>query len=170
MLNKEITLLINDQINKELYSVYLYLDVYNYYESYNLNGFGNWFNVQIQEEKDHAMLFQKYLLNSNEKIILKDIKAPNSNFSDLRTPLEAVVEHEKFITESINNIYSVAYGDKDYRTMQFLDWFIKEQSEEEKNSDDLIKKYDLFCTDGKGLYLVDSELATRVYAPPSLII
>lgn len=170
MLNQEIVSMLNEQVNKELYSVYLYLDVRNFYEGYNLNGFSNWFNVQMQEERDHAALFQTYLLNNGEKVLLKDIPAPNSNFSDLKAPLETVLEHEKYITASINNIYSAAYNSKDFRTMQFLDWFIKEQSEEEKNSDDLIKKYDLFCADGKGLYLVDSELAARVYTPPTLVI
>ncbi|WP_069997644.1 ferritin [Cellulosilyticum sp. I15G10I2] len=170
MLNAKIVKLINEQINKEFFSAYFYLDIANYYISKNLNGFGNWFNVQAQEERSHAMLFVKYLQNNGEDVELDDIKALKRKFADFSEPLNATLEHEIFVTESINNIYAAALENKDFRTTQFLDWFIKEQGEEEQNADDLIKKYDLFGKDGKGLYLLDSELAARVYAPPSLVI
>jgi len=170
MLNKASVKLINEQINKEFFSAYFYLEIANYYISKNLNGFGNWFNVQAQEERDHAMLFLKYLQNNGEDVILEDIKAAKSDFADFNAPLLATLEHERFITDSINNIYAVSLENRDFRTVQFLDWFIKEQGEEEQNSEDLIKKYELFGKDGKGLYLLDSDLAARVYAPPSLVI
>ena len=170
MLNKELVSLINNQINMEWYSAYLYLDIYSYYTDKNLNGFGNWFNVQTQEERDHAMLFIKYLLNNSEKITLHDVKAPNMSFKDFREPANAAFEHEKKVTASINNIYAAAYEQKDFRTMQFLDWFVKEQGEEEKNTEDITKKYDLFGNDAKGLYLLDAELAIRVYVPATLVI
>ena len=170
MLQKEIATMLNDQLNMEFYSAYLYLDMYGYYADKNLNGFANWFNVQAQEERDHAMLFMKYLLNNSEKVGLKAIDAPSTSFSTFRDPLQAAYEHECRVTASINNIYDAAYRQKDFRTMQFLDWFVKEQGEEEKNVDDIIKKYELFAGDPKGLYLLDSELAARVYAPPSLVI
>ena len=105
------------------------------------------------------------LLNNSEKVVLKDVMAPNFSYQNFREPLSAAFEHEKKVTASINNIYARAYSLKDFRTMQFLDWFVKEQGEEEKNTEDLIKKYDLFGTDPKGLYLLDAELATRIYAP-----
>lgn len=82
----------------------------------------------------------------------------------------AAFEHEQFVTASINSIYDEAYQCKDFRTMQFLDWFIKEQGEEEKNADDNIKKFDLFASDAKGLYMLDNEMKARAYAPPSLVI
>lgn len=170
MLNKELVSLLNNQINMEWYSAYFYLDIYSYYMDKDLNGFGNWFYVQTQEERDHAMLFVKYLLNNNEKISLQDVEAPDITFNDFREPANAAFEHEKKVTASINNIYDVAYSLKDFRTMQFLDWFVKEQGEEEKNTEDIVKKYDLFGTDAKGLYLLDAELATRVYAPATLVI
>lgn len=170
MLNKELVSLLNNQVNMEWYSAYFYLDIYSYYTDQNLNGFGNWFYVQTQEERDHAMLFMTYLLNNNEKPVLQDVKAPNLPFHDFREPANAAFEHEKKVTLSINNIYEVAYEQKDFRTIQFLNWFVKEQGEEEKNTEDIVKKYDLFGMDSKGLYLIDSELATRVYAPPSLIL
>jgi ferritin len=170
MLNKELVTLLNNQVNMEWYSAYIYLDIYSYYTDQNLNGFGNWYYVQTQEERDHALLFMKYLMNNNERVILKDVKAPNILFHDFREPASAAFEHEKKVTESINSIYAVAYEQKDFRTMQFLDWFIKEQGEEEKNTEDIIKRYDLFGMDAKGLYLLDTELAGRVYMPPSLVL
>ena len=170
MLDKKVVSMLNDQVNMEWYSAYLYLDIYGYYMDQNLNGFGNWFYVQTQEERDHAMLYVKYLLNNNEKVILQDVKAPNMAFHDFREPSNVAFEHEKNVTASINKIYAAAYELKDFRTMQFLDWFVKEQGEEEKNTEDVVKKYDLFGKDAKGLYLLDSELAARVYTPPTLVI
>jgi ferritin len=170
MLNQEIVKLLNQQINKELYSAYLYLDIANYYADQNLNGFENWFFVQTQEERDHALLFRQYLLNNGESVVLTEIAAPDKKYNNYREPLVKAFEHEQYVTASINNIYEVAYKTKDFRTMQFLDWFIKEQGEEEKNADDNIKKYDLFAGDSKGLYMLDSEMKARVYAPPSLVL
>lgn len=170
MLDKELVSLLNNQINMEWYSAYFYLDIYSYYADKNLDGFGNWFHVQTQEERDHAMLFVKYLLNNSEKVTLQDVQAPNLVFSNFREPANAAFEHEKKVTASINNIYAVAYEQKDFRTMQFLDWFVKEQGEEEKNTEDIIKKYDLFGNDTRGLYLLDAELATRIYTPATLVI
>lgn len=170
MLNKEIVDMINTQINFEFYSAYVYLDMSNYYTDSNLNGFANWFKIQTQEERDHAMLFIEYLLNNSQKVVLKDVKAPDAVYSDFRQPLVAAYEHECKVTAAIHDIYAAAYELKDFRTMQFLDWFVKEQSEEEKNTDEIIKKYELFGTDAKGLYLLDSELGTRVYTAPSLVL
>lgn len=170
MLSKEIVTKLTEQVNFELLSAYLYLDISLYYADNNLNGFANWFTVQTQEERDHAMLFIKYLQNNSERVILKDIKATDLLYKEFREPIVAAFEHEKKVTASIHSIYGLAYEEKDFRTMQFLDWFVKEQGEEEKNTDDILKRYDLFGKDPKGLYLLDTELSTRVYAPPSLVI
>lgn len=170
MLNKEIVSKINKQINFELYSAYLYLDISNYYADSNLNGFSNWFKIQTQEERDHAMLFMNYLLNNSEKVVFQDIKAPDFVYSDFRQPAVEAFEHEINVTKSIHDIYGTSYELKDFRTMQFLDWFVKEQNEEEKNTEEIIKRYDLFGNDAKGLYLLDAELAARVYTPPTLVI
>ena len=170
MLNKKITELLNSQINKELFSEYLYLDMSNYYIENNLNGFGNWFLIQAQEEHAHAMLIVKYILNNTEKVVFEEIAAPKEQYKDFKKPLVSSLEHEIFISTSINTIYAEAYTLKDFRTMQFLDWFVKEQGEEEKNADDLCKRFDLFASDARGLYLLDSELATRVFNAPSLVI
>jgi len=170
MLDKKLVKMINDQINMEWYSAYLYLDIHGYYIDQELNGFGNWFLVQTQEERDHAMLFIQYLQNNNERPVFADVKKPDISFDDFKTPLVASLEHEQKVTASINNIYAAAYALKDFRTMQFLDWFVKEQGEEEKNSESNLKKFDLFGSDPKGLYMLDNELGGRVYAPPSLVL
>ena len=170
MIDKKIAALLNNQINLEWFSAYFYLDIYGYYMDQNLNGFGNWFYVQTQEERDHAMLFTQYLLNNNERFVLQDVKAPKIIFTDFREPANAALQHERAITKSINTIYAAAYEIKDFRTMQFLDWFVKEQGEEETNADNLIKKMELFGNDSKGLYMLDQELAARVYTAPSLVL
>ena len=170
MLNQKITDLLNEQITKELYSAYLYLAMANYYNDEGLDGFENWFYVQAQEEMDHAMLMRTYLLNNDEKVRLEGIDAPNADFKGFDDPLAQSLAHEQFVTRSIHQIYAVAYEEKDFRTMEFLNWFIKEQGEEEKNATDLIRKFELFGSDAKGLYSLDQELSTRVYAAPDLVL
>ena len=162
--------LINEQINKELYSVYLYLDFSIFYEAQGLDGFANWYMIQAQEERDHAMLFLKFLQNNGEKVTLGLVEKPDKKLETLMDPLRFGLEHEKYVTSLINDIYAAAYDVKDFRTMQFLDWFVKEQLEEEKNADDMIKKMELFGNDSKGLYSLDAEYAARIYTAPSLVL
>ena len=126
--------------------------------------------IQAQEERDHAMLFLKYLQNNGEKVTLDAVAKPDKEMQTLMDPLKFGFEHEQYVTSLINDIYAAAYGVKDFRTMQFLDWFVKEQLEEEKNADDMIKKMELFGNDSKGLYSLDSEYAARVYTAPSLVL
>lgn len=170
MANQEVVKLLNEQINKELFSAYLYLEMADYYAEQSLSGFENWFFVQTQEERDYALLFRQYLQNNGESVVLTEIAAPNGKYNSFREPLVKAFEHEQYVTASINIIYEAAYGARDFRTMQFLDWFIKEQGEEEKSADDNIKKYDLFAGDPKGLYMLDNEMKARVYAAPSLVL
>ena len=170
VLDKKVAELLNDQINKELYSAYLYLDFWIYYEAEGLDGFANWYMIQAQEERDHAMLMLKYLQMCGERVSLKAVDKPDKTFGALIEPLKAGFEHEQYVTSLINDIYAAAYDVKDFRTMQFLDWFVKEQLEEEKNADDMVKKMELFGSDAKGLYSLDSEYAARVYTAPSLVL
>ncbi len=170
MMDKKVVDLLNEQIVKELYSAYLYLDFSVFYEAEGLDGFANWYMIQAQEERDHAMLFLKYLQMCGEKASLGAIGKPDKELKTLMDPLKAGLEHEKYVTSLINDIYAAAYDVKDFRTMQFLDWFVKEQLEEEKNADDMIKKMELFGNDSKGLYSLDSEYALRVYTAPSLVL
>lgn len=170
MLNKKVSDMLNEQINLEFYSSYLYFDMANYYSNENLDGFATWFKIQAQEELDHALLFVTYMQNSGHRVLLGGIKAPDELFANFGEPLFSAYNHEKFITKSIYDIYSEAFATKDFLTTQFLDWFIKEQGEEEKKAGDLCKKYELFGSDAKSLYLMNEELKTRVYTPPSLVL
>ena len=168
MLNEKVAQLINEQVNKEFYSAYLYLDFANYYESKGLAGFANWYKIQAQEERDHALLFYQYLHNNNATVTLEAIGKPDVPLNSLMDPLKAGLEHEVYVTSLIHNIYAAAQEKNDFRTMQFLDWFVKEQGEEEKNANDLLGRFDLFASDVKGLYALDAEMAARTYTAPSL--
>ena len=169
-MDKTVFELLNDQINKELYSAYLYLDMANFYSKKGLDGFANWYEVQAKEEQDHAMLMYRYLHNNDQDVTLGAIAKPDKTFATLLDPLKAGLEHERYVTSLINAIYAAAVKASDCRTTQFLDWFIKEQGEEEKNSTDLITKMELFGDDARGLYLLNQELAGRVYSAPSLVL
>ncbi len=160
--------LLNTQINKELYSAYLYLDFANYFDEVGLDGFANWYKIQAQEERDHALLFYEYLQNNDEPVTFEAIAKPEWEKGDNMTPLKKALEHEKYVTETINIIYKAAYDIHDFRTMQFLDWFISEQGEEEKNASDMITKMELYGGDSRGLYMLNSELLGRAYSAPSL--
>ena len=165
MLNDKIAALLNDQVNKELYSAYLYLDFANYYADEGLDGFAHWYEVQAQEERDHAMMMRRYLIDNGVRVTFGEIAKPDKTFKEHIDPLNAGYEHEQYVTSLINNIYSLAFAQKDFKTMHFLDWFIKEQGEEEKNAEDQIKKMKMFGYDAKGLYALNQELAARVYTP-----
>ena len=167
-MNEKVRALLNQQINKEFYSAYLYLDMSNYYDDLDLNGYANYYMVQAQEERDHALLFMKYMQSIGLKVTLDAIDKPDKVFNSILDPLEVAAEHERYVTALINNIYHEAHQAKDYRTMKFLDWFVDEQMEEEDSADTMVNRYKLFGQDPKGLYLLDQEYAARVYAPPSL--
>lgn len=170
IMDKKVAKLINEQINKEFYSAYLYLEFANYYASVGLDGFENWYRIQAQEERDHAMLFYQYLQNNGEKVTFEAIGKPDCELTDNMAPLKKGLEHEKYVTSLINTIYAAAFENHDFRTMQLLDWFVKEQGEEEKNASDMITKMELFGSDPKGLYMLNSEMASRVYSAPSLVL
>ena len=170
MMNERVHELLNQQINKEFYSAYLYLDFSNYFKARGLDGFANWYMIQAQEERDHAMLFYRYLQNENEKVTLEAIDKPTVTINEDMDVLKAGLKHEKYVTSLINDIYAAAHDVKDFRAMQFLDWFVKEQGEEETNANDLITKMELFGGDPRGLYLLNQELKARVYSAPSLVL
>ena len=169
-MNEKVHELLNQQINKEFYSAYLYLDFSNYFKAKGLDGFANWYMVQAQEERDHAMLFYQYLQNESQKVTLDAIAKPDKVFTCDMDVLQAGLEHEEYVTSLINDIYAAAYDVKDFRTMQFLDWFVKEQGEEETNANDMITKMQLFGSDPRSLYMLNQELAARVYTAPSLVL
>lgn len=167
-MDKKVADLINDQINAELFSSYLYLDFANYYHDEGLEGFANWFDIQAKEELDHAMLMRTYLFNNGYRVTLDAIEKPDKKCKKANDALKFSFEHEKYITTLIHKIYKAAKEADDFRTMEFFNWFVKEQGEEEKNADDLIKKFELYGKDAKGLYELNKELLARVYSAPSL--
>jgi ferritin len=116
------------------------------------------------------MLFLQYLQNNGEKVMLEAIDKPDVELTDSLTALKAGLKHENYVTGLIHEIYDAAYSVKDFRTMQFLDWFVKEQGEEEKNAESLVKKFELYGGDPRSLYMLDNEMAARVYAAPSLVL
>lgn len=166
MLNESVSKLLNEQINKEIFSAYLYLDIANYYANNGLVGFQNWFTVQAKEEMDHAMMFLGYLQDNGFEVVLEAIGKPTIKYENHKAPLFESLKHEEFVTASINDIFTAAVKVNDYRTQQFLQWFVKKQVEEEKNANDLILQYEWAKNN---LYMLDKELLTRVYTPVTVV-
>nr|WP_321498908.1 ferritin [uncultured Methanolobus sp.] len=167
MLSEKMVAALNGQINKEMYSAYLYMDMSAHCTHEGLDGFANWFMVQYQEEMTHAMKIYDYVNDQGGKVVLEAIEKPPESFG---TPLEmfyATLEHEQFITRSIYDLVTLANEEKDYATQIFLQWFVTEQIEEEANDNELIAKLKLIGSDGNGLYMLDKELLTRVFTPPA---
>ena len=168
MLSEKVAALLNDQVNKEFYSAYLYLDFSNYFTERGLDGFANWYKIQAQEERDHAMLFYQYLHNNNAKVTLEAIAKPDKALDSDMAVLKAGLEHEMYVTGLIHELYAAADADRDFRTMQFLNWFVKEQGEEEVNANEMVSKMELFGSNPQGLYMLNKELGGRTYSAPSL--
>lgn len=169
-MKKSVADLINKQINKELFSAYLYLDFASYLTEKGMPGFAHWLRIQVMEERDHALLFLDYMHHNNQQVQLEAIEKPNVKVEGAMDVLKESLKHEEFITASINDIYDEALKTKDFRTKEFLDWFVKEQGEEEANFNALIDKLNLAGLNTQGLYLLDQELAARVYTPPTLVV
>lgn len=160
--------ILTQQINKEFYSAYLYLTFADFYEEQGLKGFANWYVIQSQEELAHARILRRYLLDNDWTPTMEAIAKPDLTFSKVVEPIKAAYEHEQFITASINECYAVAQKANDFRTMQLLDWYVKEQGEEEANASDLLKAVEIFGGDPKNLYDLDRENAARVYVAPTM--
>lgn len=158
--------LINKQINEELYSAYLYMSFANYFDQEGLDGYANWYMIQAAEERDHALIFRRYLLDNGRSVKLQAVAEPTCEFSSFLEPLEAGLEHEKHVTALINNIYAAAIEVHDYRTCKFLDWFIDEQGEEEVNAEEMVAKMKLFGEERRALYDLNQEYASRKYQAP----
>ncbi|MBR0173225.1 MAG: ferritin [Lachnospiraceae bacterium] len=160
-MDKKVATLLNDQIQKEFVSAYIYLDMANYYGEKNLDGFAHWFTKQAEEEMEHGMKIYNYMHDNGIKVTLKPIAAPSKKYKNASEPLAEALKHEQYVTSSIYAIVAAAEKAKDYRTLQFLDWFVAEQAEEEKDAGELIDKMALFGKTPEGLYLFDKDLAAR---------
>lgn len=158
---------LNEQVQKEFYSAYLYLSMEAHLASQNLNGFANFFHVQAQEERDHAIKFFNYINQVGGKVTLGQIDAPPSEFESPQEIFRLSLEHERSVTKSIYNLVDIALEERDHTSHAFLQWFITEQAEEEATADSNLKKLKLIGNDGRGLLMIDAELAQRVYTPPT---
>ena len=160
---------INNQINEELYSGYLYIAMSAYAGSKGLKGLQNWMYVQALEERDHALGFHNFLLDCGGKIVLQEIKAPPSEFGGPLQMFEAALKHEQHITRKIDELYELAVQEKDYAFQSFLKWYIDEQVEEEATAGEMIDKVKLVGETGPGVLALDKELAMRAYSPSSIL-
>ena len=166
MIDKELENAFNDQINKEFYSAYLYLAMKTYFEELNLQGFVNWFDVQVQEERAHGMGMYDYLHERGGQVELGAIDKPVVEGSTPLEVFEHVLKHEEFVTSRINALMDVAEEVKDRAAISFLNWYLKEQVEEEANVGGLLQTLKLIGDDKKALLLLDKDLSTRVFNPP----
>lgn len=163
MLNKRVEEEINKQINAEMYSAYLYQSMAAYFETKNLKGFANWMNVQAKEEMTHAMKFYRYVNERGGKVVLTAIDAPKTDWKGLIEVFADTLEHEFYITSRINNLVTVATEEKDYATVNELQWFVAEQVEEEANANELLEQLKFINGEGHGIFMIDRELKTRVF-------
>lgn len=157
---------LNGQINKEMYSAYLYMAMSSHSKSIGLDGFANWFMVQYHEEMLHAMKIYEYVNSQGGKVKLKALEEPPSEFESPLDMFQKTLKHEQFITKSINDLMDMAISEKDHATSIFLQWYVTEQVEEEENDNEILAKLDLVGTDKAGLFILDKELAARMTTVP----
>jgi len=167
MISKKMTAALNDQINKELYSAYLYVGMSAFSERKGMPGIANWLGVQTQEELSHVQKFYQYILRQGSTVALEAIAKPSFKGETALELFEQVLEHEKVVTASVNNLVDIAVKERDHATEVFLQWFVNEQVEEEENVCRIIDQLKLAGPTGGGLFMIDRELATRVYTPPA---
>ncbi len=166
MISEKMEKAFNEQINKELFSEYLYLSMQAYFERLNLTGFTNWMTVQVQEEHAHAMGMYNYLHERGGKVELMAIDKPQTDWKSPLDVFKNVLEHEQYVTSRINALMDVAEQEKDRAALSFLDWYLKEQVEEENNVGGVLAKLELIGDDKHALLLLDKDLATRTFVAP----
>jgi ferritin len=167
LLSERIAEALNKQLNREIYSAYLYLSMSAYSTFKGLKGFANWFMVQYQEEMTHAMKIYNYINDQGGKVELMVVEQPPTEFGTPFDMFEKTLEHEKFVTKCINDLVNLAIQEKDHATNIFLQWFVTEQIEEEANDNDIIAKLKLVGKEGNALFVIDKELAARAFTPPA---
>ncbi len=156
----------NKQINEELYSAYLYQSLSAFAANIGLEGFANWFQIQVQEEISHSQKFYHYISERGGKIKLLQINEPPSEFGTPLQLFEETLKHEQHITKCINDLMNLAIEEKDHASQIFLQWYVTEQVEEENNVKTILDKLKLIGNEGHGLFMIDKELSVRVFTPP----
>jgi len=160
----EIEKLLNEQVGHEFYSAYLYLSMSAWLRDKHLDGYAQWFYVQYKEEMDHGLIMYNYILNAGGQVALGPIEAPPQQFDSVEDVLRRSLEHEQLVTALIYKILAAAHAVNDFKTAQFLDWFVQEQVEEEDNAATSLGRLQKFGGDPATLYSLDREYAARVYA------
>lgn len=163
MLSKNLQDALNAQVNAEMWSAYLYLSMSADAEAKGFKGFSNWFYVQFREEQDHARILMNYVLARGGRVELAPIAAVKTTWNDQLEAFEETLNHERKVTSLINDLYDLAIAEKDHATSSMLKWFIDEQVEEEENASSLIESLKQVEGNKLGLYMIDKELAARVY-------
>lgn len=167
MLSEKMQEALNTQINKELYSSYLYLSMAAWCESVNLGGFANWMTIQAREEVTHTEKFFGYLNERGGRVLLQPIEGPPVEWGSVLEVFQQVLEHERLVTGLIHGLVKLARSEDDYATEAFLQWFVSEQVEEEATASGVVEKLKLAGEKGSGLFMLDREMGTRVFTPPA---
>ena len=163
MLSKKLEDAINNQINAELWSAYLYLSMSTHFANEGLPGFANWYGIQFKEEQDHAMRLMNYMVAKGSKVVLQPIDKVDNNWDSVLAAFEDTLKHEKVVTALINDIVAIARKEQDYATDNILQWFVSEQVEEEESVQGIIDALRLINGQGYGVYMLDKELKQRKY-------
>ncbi|TKJ33345.1 MAG: ferritin [Planctomycetes bacterium B3_Pla] len=167
MVSKKMEAALNEQVNAELYSAYLYLSMESYFKSKNLNGFANWMRVQTQEEMSHVMKIYDFIDERGGRITLKAIEGPPTEWDAPLAVFEAVYEHEQMVTGLVNDLVNLAVAEKDHATNSFLQWFVNEQVEEESSADQVVQQLKMMENAPGGIFMFDRELGQRVFTLPA---
>lgn len=167
MLSQEMQKALNDQVNAELHSAYIYLSMAAYFESVDLPGFATWMKVQVQEELFHADKFYNFIVERDGRALMQPIEGVPSEWDSPLAAFQAALEHERYITGRINDLVTLALKTGDHATHNFLQWFVNEQVEEEANAKGVVQQLKLIGKDGAGLFMVDRELGQRVFVLPT---
>jgi len=167
MLKEKMLKALNGQINAEMYSSYLYLSMEAYFQTVSLKGFANWMRSQVQEELFHGMKFYDYVCERGGRVTLQSIKKPESSWKSPLVAFKHIQQHEELVTGLINDLVDLAMAEKDHATLNFLQWFVAEQVEEEASVGEIVDKLKLIKDDTSGLFLLDAELGKRVFTPPA---
>jgi ferritin len=167
MISKKMEKALNHQINREIYSGYMYLAMASFAKDSALNGVANWFTVQLEEELSHARKLYDYVQQRNGKVVLEAIEAPPADFKSAEELFERTLEHEKKVTAMIHDLVSLAREEKDTATEIMLQWFVTEQIEEEANASEMLQRFKVFGQSGNALLAIDKELGSRVFSPPA---
>jgi ferritin len=167
VINSKVQDALNYQLNREMYSAYMYLSMSAYFQSTNLKGFANWMHIQAQEEMVHAMKFYDFIAQRGGRVTLTDIEAPQKEWKSPLDAFENVYQHEQKVTGLIHDLVDLAIAEKDHATNNFLQWFVDEQVEEEESSSEVAEKLKLIGEGTGGLYMLDRELGQRIFTPPA---